>query len=68
VGFLVIENGDVRLLPIDANPLTDRLVDAAPDLIDRIGSIVRGPALAGSRSASSSLSDYPRRQAPEDPR
>lgn len=63
VGFLVIEGGDVRLLPIDANPLADRLVDAAPDLIDRIGSLVKGDkveALAGTGSGRSyGGSDYP---------
>lgn len=56
VGFLVIENGDVRLLPIGANPLFDRIMDQAPDLIDRIGSMVKGDA---HRSALAT-SDYPR--------
>lgn len=36
VGFLVVGNGQVRLLPIDGNVILDRLIDTSPNLIDRI--------------------------------
>ncbi len=42
VGFLVVGHDQVRLLPVDANPILDRLVDLAPTLIDKLQSIMRG--------------------------
>lgn len=36
VGFLVVGNGQVRLLPIEGNVILDRLIDTSPNLIDRI--------------------------------
>ncbi len=41
VGFLVVGNGQVRLLPIDGNVILDRLIDTTPNLLDRIFSTVR---------------------------
>ncbi|HZW84183.1 MAG TPA: GerW family sporulation protein [Candidatus Deferrimicrobium sp.] len=36
VGFLVVGQGNVRLLPVDSNgALFDRLIDAVPQIIDR---------------------------------
>jgi sporulation protein YtfJ len=42
VGFLVVKGDDIRLLPVDANVILDRLVDAAPGLVQEIGHLVRG--------------------------
>jgi len=47
VGFLVVRGGDIRLLPVDANPTVDRLVDLAPELIDQIASVWGRPSMAG---------------------
>ena len=36
VGFLVVGNGTIRLLPVDGNAVIDRLIDTVPDLLDKI--------------------------------
>ncbi|SPF35396.1 Sporulation protein YtfJ (fragment) [Candidatus Desulfosporosinus infrequens] len=36
VGFLVVGNGAIRLLPVDGNAVVDRLIDTVPDLLDRL--------------------------------
>jgi sporulation protein YtfJ len=36
VGFLVVGNGNIRLLPVDSNVVVDRLIDTVPDLLDKI--------------------------------
>jgi len=36
VGFLVVGNGTIRLLPVDSNVVVDRLIDTIPDLLDRV--------------------------------
>lgn len=36
VGFLVVGNGNIRLLPVDSNVIIDRLIDTVPDLLDKI--------------------------------
>lgn len=38
VAFLVVGNGDVRLLPVDGNAIFDRLVDLAPRVIEQMRS------------------------------
>jgi len=58
VGFLVLHQDEVRLLPIGSNPAFDRLMDQAPDLIDRIGGVVRGQGTRDLTSRSYG-SDYP---------
>ena len=44
VAFLVVSDGDVRLLRVDpgSNSALDRLLDQAPELIDRISGFVSG--------------------------
>lgn len=39
VGFLVVGNGSVRLLPVDNNAIADRIIDMAPQLISQIQSM-----------------------------
>lgn len=39
IGFLVVGNGQVRLLPVDGNAVVDRIVDAAPQLLNQIQSM-----------------------------
>jgi len=39
IGFLVVGNGQVRMLPVDGNMLADRLIDIAPNLLSQIQSI-----------------------------
>jgi len=36
VAFLVVGNGNIRLLPVDGNVVVDRLIDTVPDLLDRV--------------------------------
>lgn len=40
VGFLVVGDGKVRFLPVDSRAIYDRLVEAAPDLLDKIADIM----------------------------
>ena len=40
VGFLVVKGDDIRLLPVGANVVVDRLVDRAPELISQISSLI----------------------------
>ncbi len=43
VGFLVVGNGQVRLMPVDGkNAYLERLVDVAPQMVERIQSMVKG--------------------------
>ena len=43
VGFLVVGNGNIRLLPVDgnANVIVDRVIDTVPGLIDKIANACR---------------------------
>lgn len=41
VGFLVVGHSQVRLLPIDGNPVADRLIDLAPALLDKVQNMIR---------------------------
>ncbi|NHM27923.1 sporulation protein YtfJ [Desulfofundulus sp. TPOSR] len=41
VGFLVVGQGQVRLLPVDGNAVIDRLIDLAPQLVSQIQSIFK---------------------------
>ncbi|WP_082789115.1 GerW family sporulation protein [Desulfolucanica intricata] len=40
VGFLVVGQGQVRLLPVDGNAIYDRIIDMAPQLINQIQSML----------------------------
>lgn len=40
VGFLVVGEGKVRFLPVDSRAIYDRLLEAAPDLLDRFADIM----------------------------
>lgn len=41
VGFLVVSSDkNVRFLPVDRRAIYDRLLDAAPDLLDRLSEVV----------------------------
>lgn len=40
VAFMVVGQGQVRLLPVDGTALYDRLIDLAPKLVDKITSAV----------------------------
>lgn len=39
VGFLVVGNNQVRLLPVDGNAVVDRIIDVAPQLISQVQSM-----------------------------
>lgn len=36
VGFLVVGNGQIRLMPVDSNVVAERLIDLAPQLLSKI--------------------------------
>lgn len=40
VGFLVVGNGSIRLLPVDGNMVLDRLLDTVPDLLDKFSGMI----------------------------
>jgi len=44
VAFLVVGGGNIRLLPVDANPIADRIMDSAPQLIQQIASLIKQPS------------------------
>lgn len=39
VGFLVVGQGQIRLLPVDGNVVVDRLIDLAPQVVTQIQSM-----------------------------
>lgn len=41
VGFLVVRMNDVRLISVTGNPLAERVVDIAPQIIDKIEHIMQ---------------------------
>lgn len=41
VGFLVVGQGQIRLLPVDGNAIVDRLIDLAPQVILQIESLLK---------------------------
>lgn len=41
VGFLVVGQNNVRLLPVDGNPVAERLIDLAPNLLERLQVIMQ---------------------------
>lgn len=41
VGFLVVGMNDVRLISVNGNPLAERVVDIAPQIIDKIENIMQ---------------------------
>jgi len=49
VGFLVVGQGNVRLLPVDRSAFYDRLLDLAPHLLDQVWSLAQGNG-GGARS------------------
>jgi sporulation protein YtfJ len=36
VGFLVVGNGQVRLLPVDSNAVVERIIDIVPEVFDKV--------------------------------
>lgn len=58
VGFLVIHEGDVRILPVNSSNVLDRLIDTTPQLIDQVAELMgkggsqndRQKVTSGSRS------------------
>ncbi|MGE5371440.1 MAG: GerW family sporulation protein [Solirubrobacterales bacterium] len=45
VGFLVVKPNDVRLLSVNGNQLAERVVDLAPQLVDRIQTMINQPRM-----------------------
>lgn len=41
VAFLVVGNGNVRMLPVDANTMVERLVDIAPQLLHQVQGMIQ---------------------------
>lgn len=42
VAFMVVGQGQVRLMPVDANAIYDRLIDLAPKVLDKITDAFEG--------------------------
>jgi len=41
VGFLVVGQGQIRLLPVDGNVVVDRIIDVAPQILSQVQTIFR---------------------------
>lgn len=41
LGFLVVGQGKVRLLPLDTNMVAERLIDLAPQIMDKLEQIMK---------------------------
>lgn len=41
VAFLVVGNGNVRMLPVDSNTMVERLVDMAPQLLSQVQGMIQ---------------------------
>lgn len=41
VGFLVVGQGQIRLLPVDGNAVVDRIIDVAPSLLSQVQGMFR---------------------------
>jgi len=41
VGFLVVGQNEVRLLPVDGNPIAERLIDLTPTFLERLQVIMQ---------------------------
>ena len=50
VAFLVVNKEQTRLLPVESNVLVDRLLEAAPQLLDKVQNIVEKPKTKSGRS------------------
>lgn len=48
VGFLVVTDGDVRLITIEGMPMLERLVDLAPALLDQVAGLLKPDAPSSS--------------------
>ncbi|MCL6580192.1 MAG: GerW family sporulation protein [Firmicutes bacterium] len=59
MGFLVVGQGQVRLLPVDGRALYDRLIDLAPQLIQEIQAAIRGDGRGYERGAAAPAPEGP---------
>jgi sporulation protein YtfJ len=63
VAFLVVGNGQVRLLPVDSRAFYDRLIDLAPQILDQVNSLLGGEmkprAGTGSRDKTDNTPEVP---------
>jgi sporulation protein YtfJ len=39
VAFLVVGNGQVRLLPVDSNAVVERIIDIVPEVFDKVSNL-----------------------------
>lgn len=61
VAFLTVSNGDVRLLRVDpGNTSVDRIIDLAPDLIDKVSSLVGKGKKQKQQSNPSAVEEVPK--------
>lgn len=61
VAFLTVSNGDVRLLRVDpGNTSVDRIIDLAPDLIDKVSNLVGKGKKQKQQPNSSSVEEDPK--------
>ena len=41
VGFLVVGQGQIRLMPVDGNAVVDRIIDVAPQMVSQLQSMFK---------------------------
>ena len=47
VGFLVVQDGSVRMLPASCSTVADRMVDLIPTVIDDVKNLISKPSSQG---------------------
>jgi len=55
VGFLVVGNGNIRLIPIENNVILDRIIDLAPQVLAQIQSLLSEKTKEAQMNNSSTL-------------
>jgi sporulation protein YtfJ len=58
VGFLVVGNGHVRLLPVDSRAFYDRLIDLAPQVLEYVNCLLGGEKK--NKNCSMGIQEYPK--------
>lgn len=59
VGFLVIGHNQMRLLPVDSNVIADRLLDLAPELLEKMKGLLQCRSKSGNASQTATSLESP---------
>ncbi|HHW41931.1 MAG TPA: sporulation protein YtfJ [Syntrophomonadaceae bacterium] len=59
VGFLVVSHNQIRLLPVEGNLVVDRLIDLAPELLEKLQGMLKRQQPAAPPAAPSATTTPP---------